>query len=202
MPQTLDVYNQKAKQFVDQYDSVTFESVHQSWQQYWPQSGDKVLDIGAGSGRDSRWFFHQGCSVVAVEPCENLRQLGQKNSPSSIQWIGDYLPDLTSVEALSQSFDLILLSAVWMHIPLESRPASLKALTERLHVQGKIVITLRHGDFDDGREGYDVSIKEIERLANQVDLMICLQSGSDDALQRNSVVWETVVLKQRIEKLE
>lgn len=48
-----------------------------------------------------------------------------------------------------------------MHIPLESRPASLKALTERLHVQGKIVITLRHGDFDDGREGMMSRLKKL-----------------------------------------
>lgn len=84
-----------------------------------------------------------------------------------------------------------------MHIPVELRPASLKALAEQLNAQGKIVITLRHGDFDDGREGYDVSIKEIESLANQVGLVICQQSGSDDVLQRNSVIWETVVLSQQ-----
>ncbi|OEF24807.1 class I SAM-dependent methyltransferase [Vibrio rumoiensis] len=197
MSQTLDVYNQKAEQFVDQYDSVTFESVHKSWQEYWPQSGYKILDIGAGSGRDSRWFVNQGCSVVAVEPCENLRQLGQKNSPSSIQWVGDYLPDFTSAEALSRQFDLILLSAVWMHIPVGLRPASLKVLAKLLNAQGKIIVTLRHGDFDDGREGYGVSMKEIENLARQVGLMICHQSGSDDVLQRNSVIWETVVLRQQ-----
>lgn len=197
MSQTIAVYNENAAQFVEQYDSVTFESVHQSWQEYWPQPGYNVLDIGAGSGRDSRWFVSQGCSVVAVEPCDNLRQLGKQNSPDSIQWFGDYLPDLIGVEALSRQFDLILLSAVWMHIPAELRPASLKALAEQLNAQGKIVITLRHGDFDDGREGYDVSIKEIEKLANQVGLVICQQSGSDDVLQRNSVIWETVVLSQQ-----
>ncbi|HCH01139.1 MAG TPA: SAM-dependent methyltransferase [Vibrio sp.] len=197
MPQTIAIYNENAAQFVEQYDSVTFESVHESWQEYWPQSGYNVLDIGAGSGRDSRWFVNQGCFVVAVEPCDNLRQLGQQNSPDSIQWFEDYLPDLVGVEALSRQFDLILLSAVWMHIPVELRPASLKALAEQLNAQGKIVITLRHGDFDDGREGYDVSIKEIESLANQVGLMICQQSGSDDVLQRNSVIWETVVLSQQ-----
>ncbi|WP_027697191.1 class I SAM-dependent methyltransferase [Vibrio litoralis] len=197
MSQTIAIYNENAAQFVEQYDSVTFESVHQSWQEYWPQSGSNVLDIGAGSGRDSRWFVNQGCSVVAVEPCDNLRQLGQQNSPDSIQWFGDYLPDLVGVEALARQFDLILLSAVWMHIPVELRPASLKALAEQLNAQGKIVITLRHGDFDDGREGYDVSIKEIESLANQVGLVICQQSDSDDVLQRNSVIWETVVLSQQ-----
>ncbi|WP_417879058.1 class I SAM-dependent methyltransferase [Vibrio sp.] len=196
MSQTIAVYNENAAQFVEQYDSVTFESVHKSWQEYWPQSGYNVLDIGAGSGRDSRWFVSQGCSVVAVEPCDNLRQLGKQNSPDSIQWFGDYLPDLVGVEALSRQFDLILLSAVWMHIPVELRPASLKALAEQLNAQGKIVITLRHGDFDDGREGYDVSIKEIEKLANQVGLVICQQSGSDDVLQRNSVIWETVILSK------
>lgn len=162
MSQTIAVYNQKSAQFVEQYDSVTFESVHQSWQEYWPQSGYNVLDIGAGSGRDSRWFVNQGCSVVAVEPCDNLRQLGKQNSPDSIQWFGDYLPDLVGVEALSRQFDLILLSAVWMHIPVEVRAASLKALSERLNAQGKIVITLRHGTLMMGEKATMCRLKKLK----------------------------------------
>ncbi len=197
MSKTLDIYNQNADQFASQYDSVTFESVHQSWQQYWPVSGNHVLDIGAGSGRDSRWFVEQGCLVVAVEPCDNLRALGKQNSSDSIQWFGDYLPNLTGVETLSRQFDLILLSAVWMHIPVELRPASLQALTHLMSDDGKVVITLRHGEFSDGREGYDVSVQELTQLGREAGLVVCLESGSADVLQRNSVVWQTVVLTKK-----
>lgn len=35
---------------------MAFEVVHKSWQAYWPLEGDKVLDVGAGSGRDALWM--------------------------------------------------------------------------------------------------------------------------------------------------
>ncbi len=196
MSKTLDIYSQNADQFATQYDSVMFESVHQSWLQYWPVSGAQVLDIGAGSGRDSRWFVEQGCSVVAVEPCDNLRELGKQNSADSIQWFGDYLPNLTGVEALSRQFDLILLSAVWMHIPEQLRLDSLQALSNLLADDGKLVITLRHGEFSDGREGYDVSVQELTQLGREAGLVVCLESGAADVLQRNCIIWQTVVLEK------
>ncbi|MFV0576464.1 MAG: class I SAM-dependent methyltransferase [Vibrio sp.] len=191
---SIDIYNEKAEQFVEQYDSVHFESVHKSWIDFWPNVGESVLDIGAGSGRDARWFIKQGCSVVAVEPCDNLRQIGSQNSSQEIQWFGDYLPNLVGVKALERQFDLILLSAVWMHIPIENRLASLSELASLLSEQGKIVITLRHGSFEDGRESHTVSINELRTFAAQLGLSILDEFDDSDALNRNSIYWQTVVL--------
>ena len=43
------------------------------------------------------------------------------------------------------SFDLILLSAVWMHIPPSDRARSIRKLANLLKPGGKLVISLRHG---------------------------------------------------------
>jgi SAM-dependent methyltransferase len=83
-----------------------------------------VLDVGAGSGRDAAWFAANGYDVVAVEPSDAMLAHARKLHPSSrIHWVSDSLPDLANVRRLGLSFNLILLSAVWMHIP----PAAVSA---------------------------------------------------------------------------
>lgn len=60
MSKTIDFYHQNAGFLIEQYQSLTFEQVHQSWRAYWPLTSKsdvaKVLDVGAGTGRDALWF--------------------------------------------------------------------------------------------------------------------------------------------------
>lgn len=194
MPATLSFYNKNSRQMAEQYNSVDFETVHRSWCAYWPQAGGDILDVGAGSGRDSNWFAQQSCSVVAVEPAHGLRHRGEKNTPSSVQWLDDYLPVLNGVKNLSRQYHLILLSAVWMHLPLNQRAEALKTLSELLLDNGHIVITLRHGQFNDGRESFGVSVAEIETLSEKLPLLISHVEEGADSLKRTDVTWQTVVL--------
>ncbi|WGW01762.1 methyltransferase domain-containing protein [Vibrio sp. YMD68] len=194
MSVNITFYNENAFQLAKQYDSIEFESVHQSWQVYWPSSGGRVLDVGAGSGRDVRWFAQQGCSVVAVEPAKELRQLGILNSSPQVVWLDDSLPALTQTRKLSGPFDLILVSAVWMHLDSAQRAESLITLSKLLCVNGILVITLRHGCFKDDREENAVSVEEIEQLTRTSELTICSVVDSTDTLNRDEVFWQTVVL--------
>jgi len=51
-------YNENANALAQQYLSKSFEQVHQSWSQFLPSiiknSNARILDLGAGSGRDSK----------------------------------------------------------------------------------------------------------------------------------------------------
>lgn len=189
-------YDKNAAELAKQYDDLCFESVHQSWKRFWPQSGANVLDIGAGSGRDAKWFDLLGCDVVAVEPANALRELGMRNTGSSVTWFDDGLPLLNEVKSLLLQFQLIVLSAVWMHIPTNQRQPALWVLNELLSPEGKLVITLRHGAFSDGRESYGVSVEELEAMAVDVGLVVCHSCESKDVLARGAVHWQTVVLKK------
>lgn len=187
-------YEQNAKQLAEQYDSVNFESVHSSWVDYWPKSGSIVLDIGAGSGRDAQWMKEQGCDVIAVEPCNALRQIGMQNSSSEITWINDSLPALKNIQSLGMRFDLILVSAVWMHLAPSLRQKAFRKLSNLLSPNGKLVISLRHGEFNDGRQSYLVSLEELEVFAKDNALQVQFVSDSSDSLQRVDVTWQTIVL--------
>lgn len=194
MASTIDFYHHNATTLSTQYNSVSFESVHSSWQSYWPLSGDKVLDVGAGSGRDAHWVQQQGCEVIAVEPSDGLRELGAKHTGVEVTWINDSLPALSRTENLGMRFDLILVSAVWMHLPISYRERAFRKLSNLLAPNGRLIISLRHGEFDDQRQGYQVSVQELEQLAKNSALQVRHIDDSKDQLNRSEVWWQTVVM--------
>jgi len=192
----IEYYSTNAKALAEQYNSVTFESVHKDWLDEIPKEG-MVLDVGAGSGRDARYLAAKGLSVVAVEPALNIRELAQSyqvNSP--IHWLSDTLPELSEVYKLQTKFDLILLSAVWMHIAPSLRERAFRKLSSLLKPNGKLIISLRHGQCQDERTMYAVSADELAQYASQFGLIYKLLTPDQapDKLGRSDVSWQTVLL--------
>ncbi|MGO4478989.1 methyltransferase domain-containing protein [Massilia sp. 2TAF26] len=188
-------YEQHASRLVEQYESLSFQEVHAGLLDLLPPPGGTVLDIGAGSGRDAAWFVANGYDVVAVEPSDAMLAQARKLHPSTrIHWVSDSLPDLANVRRLGLSFDLILLSAVWMHIPPAARQRSLRKLATLLAPKGRIAISLRLGRPDTERAMHEVSLPELASLAQQFGLRIVRTSDSHDKLGRNEVSWTNVVL--------
>jgi SAM-dependent methyltransferase len=98
-----------------------------------PSSPALILDVGAGTGRDAAWFVGLGYDVVAVEPAAAMRAQAARLHPDQrIRWIDDRLPALTATHRLGLTFDLILLSAVWMHLAPADRPARFASLSPYL----------------------------------------------------------------------
>ncbi|WP_044412423.1 methyltransferase domain-containing protein [Thiomicrospira microaerophila] len=192
---TLDVYNANAQDFEDQYLAISCESVHQAWlADHLPQQG-RVLDVGAGVGRDALYFAQKGLDVVAVEPAEQLRLRGKSLTKSiSVHWVNDSLPELSKVYRLQMKFDLILLSAVWMHITQAQRARAFRKLSNLLKPGGKLIISLRHGPSPDARVMYPVSIDELNTLAQQSGLTITFLGRDEDQLERPEVFWETAII--------
>ncbi|WCP67808.1 class I SAM-dependent methyltransferase [Vibrio tubiashii] len=194
MSSSSSFYEQNAEQLCAQYNALQAESVNSAWCLYWPISGDKVLDVGAGCGRDAKWMAESGCEVYAIEPCQALRNLGSEHTGESIVWLDDSLPALSRTTNLSIRFDVILVSAVWMHLAPTYRKRAFRKLANLLAPNGKLIITLRHGEFDDGRVSYDVSVEELEQLSKDSALLVHDVTDQSDQLNRCDVSWQTVVM--------
>lgn len=194
---TVQSYHQNADAFVDRYEAVETGEVHGSWLPLLPRTKLLVLDVGAGSGRDAAWFAERGNEVVAVEPADEMRQQAQQQHPHpAIHWVDDRLPGLDRVHELDYRFDVILLSAVWMHVPESERDRAFRKLTELLKPGGFMVFTLRSKPADDGRTMYPVSAQRLRHRANQRALEVVLDRSEDeDAMGREEVSWTTTVFR-------
>jgi SAM-dependent methyltransferase len=206
-------YNENANKLAQQYLSKSFDEVHQSWSQLLPSviknAHARILDIGAGSGRDAKHIAQLAAQthgtenkvqVVAVEPANLLAELGANQTTGlKVKWLTDSLPALSVITKQEVSFDLILLSAVWMHIPVGDRARSIRKLANLLKPGGKLVVSLRHGQTIEDRNErkmHTVCANELKQLASDVGLFTQLETPKEsDKLGRDHVSWQTLVLQ-------
>lgn len=189
-------YDRHPDRYVQQYERVDPGALHDAWAPLLKGTPMLALDVGAGSGRDAAWLAAQGHEVVAVEPSDEMRARAQELHPSpSIQWVGDALPGLSRVYELDYRFDLVLVSAVWMHVAPSQRERAFRKLAGLLRPSGLLVITLRHGPSPDERAMHPVSEQSIRHLARRHALEVVQSRASADRLGRDGVEWTTMVLR-------
>ncbi len=190
-------YDQNADALIAKYDALNADEVHRAWApKHLREEPGFACDIGAGSGRDANWLAEQGWEVVAVEPSA-MRDKAAAESHPRVTWLDDALPGLKSLRALGRRFDLILLSAVWMHVAPQERERAFRILSELLNPSGLLVVTLRQGqdqEENQARGFHPVSADELIGYANQRAVAFKGRSEDDD-LARSHVRWETLVFE-------
>ena len=188
-------YAEQAARLVIDYENLTFAEVHKATRHLYPATPSRMLDIGAGTGRDAAALAAEGHRVLAVEPTAELRQHGQQlhRSPN-ITWLDDGLPDLQHTLARSDHFDLILLTAVWMHLDAAERARAMRNVSRLLAAAGQIIITLRHGPIPTGRRMFDVGHQETAALAEQHGLHCTFRAEYADSRDRPGIHWTAIAL--------
>jgi SAM-dependent methyltransferase len=190
-------YGEAAAALVEQYESVSFADVHRDVLHLFPARPGVILDVGAGSGRDAAALAGQGHRVVAVEPTPELRSLGQRiHADRDIEWVDDALPDLPVLTDRDRSFDLILVTAVWMHLDRAQRTSAMAALVGLLGPAGRVVLSLRHGPIPPGRRMFDVPAEETAQLARGHGLVVEHLSEHADPHGRDGVRWSRLGLRR------
>lgn len=190
-------YDASADELLDRYDRLGSEAIHAGVSRFLPEAGGVVLDVGAGSGRDAAWLRGRGLDVVAVEPARRMREGAQaRRSDPGTRWIDDRLPELGAVHALGLSYDAILLSAVFMHVPPADRPKAFRRLTALLKPGGVLLMSVRTGTGPPGRPMWPVAQAEIEALARRQGLAVLEVGERPDHQGRDDVHWTIFVLRQ------
>ena len=92
------------------------------------KSGDKILDIGAGTGKYSISLYNEGYDVTAVELVKHNLRVLQKNEPNIKAYQGNAL----NLKLDDNSFDIVLLFGPMYH--LISFEDKLKAIEEAKRV--------------------------------------------------------------------
>ncbi|EME99966.1 class I SAM-dependent methyltransferase [Streptomyces mobaraensis NBRC 13819 = DSM 40847] len=188
-------YGETAEALAEQYESVDFAEVHREVLHLFPERPGTVLDIGAGTGRDAAALAGRGHRVVAVEPTAALRAVGRRlHADRDIEWIDDALPGLRTL--LGRRFGLVLLTAVWMHLDEDERPAAMETVSGLVGSGGRVVLSLRHGPVPPGRRMFPVTADETAALARRYGLAALHLAHGGDPLGRADVTWSHLVLER------
>ena len=190
-------YAEEAPELLKRYESISFADHHRSAMHLIPTAPGRVLDIGAGTGRDAAGFVALGHSVVAVEPTEELRRGAMLLHPSPlIEWLDDSLPDLAAVRPRCEEFDVVVLSAVWMHLDGLQRRHAMPNVAALVRNGGVMIMSLRHGPVPPGRRMFEVAAEETIALAQPLGLHCVLHQEAEPSLRQAGVTWTRLAFRR------
>jgi SAM-dependent methyltransferase len=190
-PSGTEGYAEAADALIKQYESISFADLHRHVLHLIPTRPGRILDIGSGTGRDAAALAAMGHRVTAVEPTAELRLRAAALHPSPrIEWFDDSLPDLARLMAQRESFDLVMLTAVWMHLDAVQRQRAMPHVARLVREGGAVILSLRHGPVPPGRRMFEVTAEETVALAAAEGLGLLLKLEQQDGLlRRPGVSW-------------
>lgn len=141
--------------------------------------GKNVLDLGCGSGVQSKQLLEEGLSVIGMDLSRNMVEEAKKRAPSATFMVGD----IAYVTFARDTFDGIYARASLLHIPKNLIQKVLKSLNRILKTGGVLYLALKEGkgegEVEDVRHGINVKRffsffvkEEIEKLLDNAGFKI------------------------------
>ncbi len=193
-------YHAVVDEFVSATEAIDFAALHKPYLHLIPTSPARILDVGAGAGRDAAALASMGHQVVAVEPLVEFRLAAQKRHKSkTIQWIEDSLPDLKNLRKRDGPFDFILVSAVWHHLDELERITAMARLASLLASSGILALTLRNGPTGAGTHSFPTDHRQTIALAESNGFLLISASNDEPSLVEGKpgVTWSKLAFKRR-----
>jgi SAM-dependent methyltransferase len=199
-PRTLDFYRTRAAELTERYEAVS-----SSVARYFATSfatGSRVLDVGAGSGRDLAALVVAGFDGFGVEPADEFRQAALERHPELTgRLVSGVLPDLG--EPFGGQFDGVLCSAVLMHLPESELFDAALALRRVLKPHGRLLLSIPSARNDveaDERDAHGRLFKaytaeELQLLFERLGFQRIGRWEGEDGQQRIGIRWTTLLLE-------
>ncbi|MGD1901856.1 MAG: class I SAM-dependent methyltransferase [Geitlerinemataceae cyanobacterium] len=191
-------YAEAVDRFVAATLAIDFAELHRDFLPFVPRAPARILDVGAGIGRDASVLARQGHDVTAVEPDATFLAAGRERYDApNIDWIGDALPGLATLGDRPQ-FGFVLASAMWHHLNLAEQRSAIGRVAELLYTGGVLALSLRHGVAGVGTRVFPTCGKSTIEEAAKVGFVPLLHQPDRPSLMpgKVGVRWTRVVLQK------
>ncbi len=143
---TIEYYNENVAKFVADSIDVEFSEIQNEFMSF-VNKGGRILDLGCGSGRDSKKFLEMGYSVTAIDGSVEIAKkageyIGQNVICSTFQ---DFVPE--------ETYDAIWACASLLHLTKEDTIMTLNKLKNCLIKDGIFYVSFKYGSFHGERNG-------------------------------------------------
>jgi len=159
----MDYYDKFANEFFERSVSADLEEMYRHFLPHVTRGG-KILDIGAGSGRDILHFRQQGYEVLGLEPFRELAALGRSYSG------GEIVEVLLENTDFNSEFDGVWACASLLHFRKVDLPHIFQKIEKALKKDGALYCSFKAGHFEGIREQRyftDLSKQELKRLIEE-----------------------------------
>jgi len=190
---TIDYYQENAQNFYDGTVNVNMDELYDRFLKYIPDKS-KILDVGCGSGRDTKAFLNKGYDVVAMDASSEMVERASQ---------------LTNTEVLHRTFlqveevnryDAIWCCASLLHANRVELPQTMRCITNSLKYGGYWYLSFKYGESDrskDGRHFTDMTEESLSLLINDFhDLHIEECWITNDLRPDRSEKWLNAILRK------
>ena len=191
---TIEYYNRNASLYFDNTVKADLSECYEHFLKY-IGSGGRIIDIGAGSGRDVKYFKDRGYVVEAIDAAEEMCRLAS-----------DYSGVVVRCESIytwqpEEKYDGMWANASLLHIPIAEIEDFIFRVSNYLNLNGVFYISMKSGV----QTGYDDSGRFFTNFSEDIMQKIVAKCTmykvaeiweTEDSICREGFRWLNFILKR------
>lgn len=138
---SVNFYNKNAKDFFENTLNANMKSTYSEFLKYIPDNGT-VLDLGCGSGRDSKAFLNLGYDVTSLDLSSELSKMAEEYIGRKV-----LLEDMRNIN-FKEKFDGIWACASLLHLTREDLSNTFTKIHKSLKKNGILYASFKYGEKD------------------------------------------------------
>ncbi len=187
-------YNANARDLYEKTIDIDLQDIYDAFEAYL-KMGDKILDVGFGSGRDSLYFCEKRYNVVSIDFAKEVVMRGKNLLNNEV-----LLVDVEDIR-YEDEFDAIWASAVLLHSTTDKIHDILKRCHSALKPGGILYVSFKYGEGEATRKGRyfnDFNEEKFQKLMSTEDgFAIEKMWQTEDARpSRKGYYWLNALLKK------
>ena len=194
MDQTLEYYNNTVKDYIQDTVDANVTELNSFFLKYIP-AGGSILDLGCGSGRDSKLYINKGYHVTAVDGSEEFCKLAGS-------YIGQEVLCMKFDEIeFENEFDGVWACASILHVSLKDLTVVIEKIAKALKSGGYFFACFKYGDFEglrNGRYFTDLTESKLLVLLQEVCELELIETSitTDVRPERKDENWLNIILRK------
>lgn len=192
---TIDYYDNHAEAYCQSSLKTDLSNLYLEFERYLTK-GASILDVGCGSGRDSKYFLERGYHVTAIDPSREMCRVAKQLSGIDVRNMT--IQEIDDVE----KYDGIWACASLLHMSEYDLNPVIGILITALKRGAILYASWKAGDgerYDEfGRYFFDYTEKEISNIfSNREDVEILKCWTTCDIMTRMNEKWTNILIRRK-----
>lgn len=192
---TVEYYEKNAAVFIESTINANVSDLYKPFEELLTP-GCRILDLGCGSGRDSKYFAEKGYDVVALDPSSEMCAQTKK-----LVHIPVYEMRAEEMQ-FSNEFGGVWACASLLHVPRDKQKNVLHSIVTALKDEGILYASWKYGTQDrtaDGKNYIDMNEPLMYEIINEVpEMHIVKMWTTEDVRNEYSMQkWLNVLLRKK-----
>ena len=192
---TIEYYNENVSKFVNDTQDVVFCATQDLFLSYLNE-GDSILDLGCGSGRDTKYFLSKGYKVDATDGSEEICKVASDYTGINVKCL--LFNELDEID----KYDGIWACASILHLDRDDLIDVFHRIARALKDNGILYTSFKYSEFEGMRNGRyftDFTLESFNEFQTNIPEFIIEKNWitSDARAGREDEKWLNLIMRKK-----